>query len=782
MDMETLNPKERQTSLRIVLLRMVLLPTLGVAIVLIGMLLFSANTLREELIEGERNLVQAVAQQSNGYVAETRQVMLTLAYVILTLDPDEQLALLTQSRINYPRFSALYLLDGSGHVVMEDTDNLSLLNLDLTGESFFKEAKDSRKPFFSEPFVSPTTGQISLTGVIPIYEGDTLQAMLVGELNLETLQQVIESIQLGDQAIAFLMDREGTLIAHPNTAWVQQQHDLRSLPIVQDARLGNTDTLDLFYDANQTTWFIGTSAYTPNDWLVIITQPAWIAIGPLINLVVFSALVLLISLAMFLVAQLFNLRRITQPISNLVEDANQLATGNYHILDSPTKDSDIKEITSLQQGFISMAEAVQERDRYLEHRVAERTERLELVAALSERLSGILDLDALLKAIVNQIKGALNYYHAHIYLLDEASNVLIVVEGTGKAGAEMKRHGHSIALNAPTSLVAQAARYNQIVRMDNVRNSPTWLPNKLLPNTQSEIAVPIMLESQVVGVLDVQSDKVAGLDEGDESLLRSLANQAAIAIKNARLLTERQTTIKRLEEVDEAKSRFITMISHELRTPLNAINGFAELLLFGLSGDISDEAKNDVQLIHNNGKHLSTLINGIIDITQMEKEETTINIEVVDAAETVQEVMAETSSLVMDKSVELVSEIAPNLPNIMADPTRLRQILLNLLSNAIKFTSKGEVRVIVNQATEQPDSIKFTVLDTGIGIDAKQVETIFELFQQADMSDARQYGGLGVGLSTSKLLVGLHGGEIGVQSEEGVGSEFWFTMPMVTGE
>ena len=176
----------------------------------------------------------------------------------------------------------------------------------------------------------------------------------------------------------------------------------------------------------------------------------------------------------------------------------------------------------------------------LEQRVEQRTQRLEVVALLSEQLNGLLDFNRLLVELVNRIKVSFNYYHVHIYLVDPIQTKLIMAEGTGEAARVMKQRGHAISLDAPISLVAQAARSSQVVSVSNVRAVENWLPNPLLPETQAEMAVPIIRDGQVVGVLDVQSDNIGGLDEGDASLLRSLAGQVAVALTNARLFTSEQ--------------------------------------------------------------------------------------------------------------------------------------------------------------------------------------------------------------------------------------------------
>jgi GAF domain-containing protein len=165
---------------------------------------------------------------------------------------------------------------------------------------------------------------------------------------------------------------------------------------------------------------------------------------------------------------------------------------------------------------------------------------------------------------VTQTQQQFGYYHTHIYLLDERGEKLVVAEGTGPAGAALKQNQHSIPLNASTSLVAQAARTGQIVQVDNVRENKGWLPNPLLPDTYSEMAVPIILDEKVVGVLDVQEDKIAGLDEGDVSVLRSLANQVAVAIRNSRLFAEVEMA---LNKAHEAQKRYTTQEWQKIAKP-----------------------------------------------------------------------------------------------------------------------------------------------------------------------------------------------------------------------
>ena len=233
-----------------------------------------------------------------------------------------------------------------------------------------------------------------------------------------------------------------------------------------------------------------------------------------------------------------------RPLSQLETAAVQVGGGNLETLLPATGPA---EIGRLIQSFKTMVRQLREAFTIAERRA----QRLETVATLNEQLSAILDFDQLLSELVNQVQARFNYYHAHVYLIDAQRQKLVVAAGTGEAGEQMKARQHSIPLDAPTSLVARAARTAALVSVDNVRTAPDWLPNPLLPDTHAEMAVPIVLEGQVVGVLDVQNDAIASLSESDANLLRALASQVATAIRNVRLFDEVKTALAEAQALQE---------------------------------------------------------------------------------------------------------------------------------------------------------------------------------------------------------------------------------------
>lgn len=242
---------------------------------------------------------------------------------------------------------------------------------------------------------------------------------------------------------------------------------------------------------------------------------------------------------------------VSRPLGGLMRGVELITAGDLSQT-VPVRSRD--ELGQLALAFNGMAGQLRQLIGSLEQQVADRTKNLEIVNALGERLNSILNFDHLLNELVNQVKEQFGYYHTQVYLIDPLRQNIVMAAGAGEVGAQMKAAGHQIPLNAPTSLVARAARTGKIVKADNVYEVSDWLPNPLLPHTHSEMAVPIILEEQVVGVLDVQEDKIAGLDEGDASLLRALANQVAVAIHNARLFSEVETA---LTEAHELQQRYI---------------------------------------------------------------------------------------------------------------------------------------------------------------------------------------------------------------------------------
>lgn len=228
---------------------------------------------------------------------------------------------------------------------------------------------------------------------------------------------------------------------------------------------------------------------------------------------------------------------------------------------------------------------------------------------------------------------------------------------------------------------------------------------------------------------------------------------------------------------NRAKSFFLANMSHELRTPLNAIIGYSEMLMEDAENGTSESSVGDLQQIHKAGKHLLKLISDILDLSKIEAGHLKLNMEQLDITALLEDVASTVLPMMQTNhnkfSVECLSQ-----GEVMADPTRLRQILLNLLSNAAKFTQDGQVMLIVNQFSEDGGWIQFIVKDSGIGLSEEQMASIFEPFTQADESISSRFGGTGLGLAISRQFCRLMGGDITVSSQPGEGSSFIVCLPV----
>lgn len=414
-----------------------------------------------------------------------------------------------------------------------------------------------------------------------------------------------------------------------------------------------------------------------------------------------------------------------------------------------------------------------------------RVRELQLLHNVSLAAASGLHLRDVLQAAAEALAAALEGSCVAVMLLEPESQALRLEVGVGYPPETVR----GLRLPAGEGITGWVAQTGEPVLVPDVRAEPRYFEAD--PSTRSELCVPLVVDQEVIGVINVESVRLNAFTPDDQRLMSTLAGNLAVLIQRARLfdeveaaraeLQERAKALEdaniRLQELDRLKSQFLATMSHELRTPLNSIIGFSEVLMDGLVGDLTPEQKECVQDIHSSGQHLLALINDILDLSKIEAGRMKLSPTAFDVKELLAEVQATVAPLIAKKSQLLTVQYPEELPPLTADRFRIKQVLLNLLSNAHKFTP-AEGRITLSCRPADAAGMLFSVSDTGIGIRPEDQEIIFEEFRQAESTAPREMTGTGLGLAISKRLVEMHGGRIWVESRWGEGATFSFIVPL----
>ncbi len=775
------------------LLRMVVIPAIILLFILASISVLSARLIYSNVQSTQAVLIHAAARQGSQYLDGTAALMTDLGALVLTLPSDTYPILLTETSQNYQRFTALYLLDENGKVLLEykPQDLRPFIGFDLSGESYFKPARDSKKTYFSDTFFSVTTNDLAVTVAQPLYKGTIFVGMLVAEINLYDLQENIQHFGSSQNDTIFIVDNRATLIVHPDHELVREQVNLGNLPVVRQGLA--QPTYRIYFDQISKAWVMGSAAPMQNHWAVVTTRPVVEVFRPFFTMLGFSLIALLLSTSVFGMGVWFSLRRISTPISLLAEKAEQISLGQPASLSDVETQGSYRELNALVSSFDRMLLTIQARTTELSdanqkleqeleerHRVEAALRESEVryrrlfedspVALLEEDFSEVyLHLEALKaeyhgsweQALANN-PGLMRDCVSKIALLSANHTTLHLHKA--KSLREMLKNRAQLLAKHKSFLVKLQTIWQKKTRIEFEDTLETldgetrhvlikWsvLPNQARPYGHV-----------LVSLIDITARKLAEMEiqQHREHLEEMIAERTA-----------------ELRHANQELESFAYTVSHDLRAPLRHIDGFSRILAADFAGQLGDEGCSHLEKIRSGAGNMARMIDGLLQLSRAARGE--LNVASVNLGELAQEIARELQGTEPTRKVEWKITLECNS---ICDARLLRAALQNLLGNAWKFSAGCEQAQIEfgclseQQAAEQgfqPEQT-FFVRDNGAGFEMRYADKLFTPFQR--LHNEAEFPGTGIGLATVARIIKKHGGRIWAQANPGKGATFYFTV------
>jgi signal transduction histidine kinase len=749
-------------------------------------LYFSYQEHRSALASLQREKAVAAASRIEQYL---RQVTQQLTYAALPqidasdveLRRIEFLKLLRQA----PEVTDIAQLDGSGREQLA----VSRLGMDVvasgkdrSGEPAFQQARRGQ-PWYGPVYFRKETEPYM---TVATRSGGPGSPVTVAEVNLKFIWDVVSRIRIGEKGKAYVVDTAGLLVADPDIGLVLRKTSMAALPHVIAAR----DVHDTDAPAMESVDLAGVAVLTsvapiePLDWKVFVEQPVSEVFTKLNASILRTGLLLLAGLVFSAVAASVLARSMVQPIRILDEGARRIGEGD---LDQQIVVRTGDELEGLADQFNRMTAQLRESyaglERKVDARTAELTESLQYQVATAEVLhvisNSVADTQPVFDRILQSCEHLFNATQLIVFQVADGTHLHI---GAIRDSNPRRLEHTQRAFPGPIAGTATelAIRERRLVTFADVLHDPDVPPRlrtlALETGTSHSVAIaPMLWEGAAIGSILVGRETREAFNDKELALLKTFADQAVIAIQNARLFNEIRDKSRQLEIANQHKSEFLANMSHELRTPLNAIIGFSEVLLERMFGELNDKQDDYLKDIFTSGKHLLSLINDILDLSKIEAGRMELDLGDFDAAQALANAMTLVRERAQTHGIGLTLEADPGIGEIRADERKFKQILLNLLSNAVKFTPDGGKVVVRAILTET--GIQVAVSDTGVGISAEDQRVVFDEFKQVGRHYTNKHEGTGLGLALTKRFVELHGGTLSLQSAPGVGSTFTFSIP-----
>jgi len=632
---------------------------------------------------------------------------------------------------NYDAYDEIFVVDAETGLIIQST-NEDALGKDKGGNAYFLEPMRTGRAHFESAYYSETLKQPSLAFSAPVIirEDGTrkIHAVIVARVNMADvidplLQDEIGMGRTGETVAVNASSRLINRLRNDPSLEFGRYIDTKAAKMAADGNVGLIEMLD-YRDEE----VLAAVTYMPRlDWGIVVKQDLDEVYAPIRDMLYeLAAIFVFCAVGVFALAASVS-GRISKPIVSMAGIAQRIRDGD-HTARSEVKGRD--EIAFLSDSLNEMSEAI-------ERQMTE-------IAASERRVRTVID-SAPDGMLISREDGAITYANDRAralfgYTMEELETKSIAKLIVGIEGAE------DISL------------LQRFYDDPDIRATGLLDLNQEALNSAGE-SIPVE-----VGLSPLETDEGLHMLASVRDISDRL--EAARALQKAKDIAV---------EANKSKSDFLANMSHEIRTPMNAVIGMSQL---ALKTELNAKQQDYVEKIYRSGQHLLGIINDILDFSKVEAGKLDIektDFELDKVLENVANLIGEKASA---KSLELLFDIEPGLPSyLVGDPLRLGQVLINYANNAVKFTEAGEIIIRARTVEKTDDNIlvRFEVQDTGIGLTQDQIGLLFQSFQQADTSTTRKFGGTGLGLAISKKLSELMGGAVGVESEHGKGSTFWFT-------